>query len=186
MKNIIALLLLFSVSAANSSVVINSFSMSETSLSFDVAGTVTKMGTDYQHQLMFGLIDNNDDWITSYDSSSSSFTSGATNARDITGRLYSLSSTWTDSLLTVGEYWQLGDIIDLSFNFVGVFNLANFDADNFGMSVGMSAPWSIVPSSLNLVTAVNELDASVSEPASIALLGLGLLGLGYSRRKSKV
>lgn len=182
MKNFIKLMLLaviLSSQSANATVILNNFTITGTSLSFDVNGTVTTMGTNYQHQLMFGLVDDNADWISSFDAGSSSVTAGAANARAI-NRLYDLTGSWTDSLLTVGEYWQIGDIIDLSFDFVGVFNVANFDMNNFGMSVGLNTQYSIVPGDLNLVTAVNGSN-SVPEPGILSLVGLGLLGFRLSK-----
>lgn len=180
MKKIACLLLFMFAGTANATVILNDFSITETNLTFNVSGTVTTLGSGYNHQILFGLVDDGtSDWITSFNAGASSWTDGATNART-TSSLYDLTGTYSDSLLTAGDVWQLGDLIDITFDFVGVFNLANFDVNNFGMSVGYSGG-SIVDSNLNLVTGINT--TSVPEPSTIALFAFGLAGLGFAKRK---
>jgi len=168
---------LFSLSA-NATVILDDFSITGTNLSFNVSGTASTLGAGAHGQILFGLVDDSTtDWITSFDAGASSWVEGASNAVSI-GSVYSLSgSFFSDSLLTISaDAWELGDLIDITFNFVGVFNVANFDLNNFGMSVGYSGG-SIVDSTINLVT------SSVPEPSILILLSLGLAGLGLRRRK---
>ena len=68
--------------------------------------------------------------------------------------VYTLSGTWTDSILTVGGSWELGDIIGITFDFVGVYDVVNFDVSNFGMSNGSDTSGNIVTANESLVTSV--------------------------------
>jgi hypothetical protein len=131
---------------------------------------------------MFGLVDNNDDWLTSYNAAASFWTEGASNSRSISST-YSLTGVWTDSILTYGEYWFVGDTIDITFNFSGVFKPVNFDVNNFGMSVGLDQSYNIVPSELNQITGVGA-SVDVPEPSSLAIFAAALLGLVRLRKKA--
>ncbi|MBF0196519.1 MAG: PEP-CTERM sorting domain-containing protein [Planctomycetes bacterium] len=156
--------------------------MTETNMSFRVVGTVSHLG-DWAHgQILFGLIDDDTtDWLTSFDQNASSWTDGSENART-TSSLYSLQRLpYSDSILTSGETWVVGDQMDISFNFVGQFNTSNFDVNNFGMQVGYSNT-SIVSSVDNILEGTT---SSVPEPSSMALLGMGVFGLFASRRRKK-
>ena len=177
-----ALAFLLAPIAANATVILNNFLITPTNISFDVVGTITSQGTNYQQQLMFGLVDDSSDWLTSFDQAASTWISNPGNEH-IPASLYSLSGVWTDSILTVGNTMSIGDVIDLSFNFVGQFNVGNFDVNNFGMSNGLNGNCCIVPSGLNLVSGIGVPPPAVPAPATLALFGLGLAGLGWSRRK---
>jgi len=167
---------------ANAGIILSDFSMSSNHLSFSVYGTVDKVGTSYKSQIMFGLVDNNDDWMTSYDAGSSSWVEGVSNSGTISST-YSLSGSWTDSILTSGgPQWNIGDTMDISFNFVGVFNTANFDINNFGMSAGLNQNGNIVPAELNLIDGISH---DVPEPSTLAIFALGMIGLASRRFKKQ-
>lgn len=182
MKKIISLLVCLFAGQSNAGVILDDFEITDSNVSFHVTGTISSLASNYQHQLLFGLVDDNtSDWITSFDAGSSTWVDGATNAVS-TNSVYDLTGTYSDSLLTVGNSdWQIGDLIDITFNFVGVFNLTNFDVNNFGMQAGYTSG-SIVNSTYDIVEGINSV-ASVPEPSSIALLGLALAGIGFSKKR---
>jgi len=190
----VALAFMLSPMAANATVVLNNVSITSTNLSFDVVGTITSQGSTYQQQLMFGLVDDASDWLISFDDNASTWVSNPGNEHVIT-YVYDLSGVWTDSILTVGTNdMSIGDNIDLSFNFVGQFNVDNFDLNNFGMSNGLNTSCCIVPSDLNLVSSASG-SASAPEPAKpiptmsaygLALTMLGLLLVASRRLRSSV
>jgi hypothetical protein len=166
--------------SANAMVSLDEFSISENNLSFHVTGTISSMASGFEHQLLFGLVDDGaTDWITSFDSSSSSWIDGIANTVS-TDTVYDLSGSYSDSLLTTGlTDWQVGDQVDITFNFAGVFDLSNFDINNFGMQAGYRGG-SIVDSTYNLVGNVT----AVPVPAAVWLFGSGLGLLGWFRRKA--
>jgi len=169
---------MLSPTLASATVVLNNLTITPTNLSFDVVGTVTSQGTTYQHQLMFGLVDDDSDWVISFDQGASSWVSNPGDEHDV-NRLYDLSGGWTDSLLTVGNYMSIGDNINISFNFVGQFNVDNFDVNNFGMSNGLNTSCCIVPSELNLVSSVSTFAAEPALPVpTMSTYGLALTILG--------
>lgn len=90
---------------------------------------------------------------TSFNVGASSWTVEPTNAQGV-NNVYTLLDTWTDSILTVGGSWKLGDIIDITFDFVGVYDVVNFDVSNFGVSNGIDTSGNIVTANENLVTSV--------------------------------
>lgn len=184
-----ALAFMLSPMAANATVVINNLSITSTNLSFDVVGTITSQGSNYQQQLMFGLVDDDSDWLISFDGTTSTWVSNPGNEHVISS-VYSLSDGWTDSILTSGTYMSIGDNIDISFNFVGQFNVGNFDLNNFGMSNGLNTNCCIVPSDLNLVSSVSAPGSAKPVPTmsayGLALAMLGLLLLASRHLRSSV
>lgn len=180
-KIIFALLTLLFTVSSNATVILEDFVITDSNLSFQVTGSVSTLGSGYNHQLLFGLVDDStSDWINSFDASSSSWIDGVTNSVT-TNSVYDLSGSYSDSLLTVGSSdWQIGDIIDITFNFVGDFDLSNFDINNFGMQAGYTTG-SIVDSTYNLVGSVNP-RVSIPEPISLSLLVVGLVGIRLSRK----
>jgi len=175
--------------AANATVVLNNLSITPTNLSFDVVGTITSQGSSYQQQLMFGLVDDASDWLVSFDENASTWVSNPGNEH-VVSYLYSLGGGWTDSILTAGNYMSIGDNINLSFNFVGQFNVNNFDLNNFGMSNGLNTSCCIVPSELNLVSSVSTLEPAKPIPTmsvyGLALIMLSLLLVAGRRLRSSV
>ncbi len=185
---LLVLILMLSPMAANATVVLKNLSITPTNLSFDVVGTITSQGSNYQQQLMFGLVDDNSDWLSSFDADASSWISHPGNEHAVSS-VYDLDGVWNDSILTIGNYLSIGDNINISFNFVGQFNVGNFDLNKFGMSNGLNGHCCIVPSELNLVTSVSAPEPALPVPTmsayGIALTMLGLLLLaGQSLRTS--
>lgn len=93
---------------------------------------------------------------------------------------YSLTSTLLGSATAAGL--SLGDTITLD---ISAF-LSTFNSDYIGI---VFDPTSTNPGSIVQETMFNnfqiETTASVPEPTGIALLGLGLAGIGFSRKKKK-
>ncbi len=155
------------------------FNFSITNAFGSVSGTVT--GTIY------GLTDNSTGAATSV--TIDTFPSGLDSifgSGPIDATLWDVQSensfTVVDGLVTTGRFYAW-ELVDYSYStaaqlFInassGAFNFVNIDGDitRFVWGENGFAAANIVPADIN----------AVSEPASIALLGIALAGLGWSRR----
>ncbi|MBH9578832.1 PEP-CTERM sorting domain-containing protein [Inhella proteolytica] len=163
--------------AAHADVVIQNLSATSTHISFDIIGTITVQGSGYHHQFGFGHVsDPSLDWINSFNGAASSVSVSGPTKQGISG-VYDLTGVYGETVWTVSSTaWLIGDQIDLHYDLVGDFNLANFHADGLGFQNGFTQGPAIEGANNLLVI------SHVPEPMTLALVGLGLVGAAASRR----
>lgn len=179
---------------SSATLILDNFSLTNGNLSFDASGTVDKLGADYSNQLLIGMVESDADWINSIDWGLSNITENTDNDRSILVS-YDLGSP-TDLITTVGEDWQLGDTLDLTFDIFGDFNVAAFDISMFGITAGLdfNLP-DLIQSEYNLVSEVNLYKESatngnagavnVSEPWSLSVFFFAIALMSQRKRFNK-
>ena len=104
--------------------IVNSLSVTDTEISFDIIGDVDVMGPSFLDQLIIGTTNNSTNWLNSFDLGTTTWSFGGshTSVTDITN-MYMFVNLFGEAFATQStQNYHLDDIIDMSWSISGSFN----------------------------------------------------------------
>lgn len=185
MRILIFLALIIMGNNAMASLIVSNWSATTTTLNFDITGTIdpgVTFGPQQQNSLFIGPANLGNQAGASTVAGTWASLGGVVTALN-TATLFSDSGS--DKLqVRKSSNWLVGDILNYSFSFSSpnLVDLSGFDISGAIVSAGRST-YSAAPEAAYQVGTFAAAAAPVPAPATLALFGLGLAGLGFSRRK---
>ena len=163
-------------SSSKASLIISNINLTSTTLSFDVTGILDFVNRIDRDSLFFGDVTQLSNLFNSINTSTVGFSNNSgTYAFNMTGG--NSSDVFGKYLYTNGsDFLVIGDFVDISVSWTGIFNVSEFDWSNFVVQAGYHGP-SVFTERANISGGV-----VVPEPSNFALLCLGIASILVGRR----
>ncbi|MBN2161548.1 MAG: hypothetical protein JXR25_05920 [Pontiellaceae bacterium] len=164
-KMVMAALLAGMTVAAQASLLVSNWELTDTTLSYDLTGTLDAsfVGPEEQRYIFVGELGNSS-WLNTSFASGEWVDNGSVLASSVSAVYMWNGGSDGDMVYTRCDNWTTGDQLDLTISYTGSFNPEAVNASNLGVFWGQAGSSWLQPE--------NQVGSAIPEPATLAFVGI--------------